>query len=310
MINSINKIYGIGKYDQYDGVVPLTKNQVFFGFNGSGKSTLSDIFYSLSDEEHSKKLLERKTLQRDDGTISNDPEIILGTDTNDLIFRDGSWNSRQNIFVFNDQYIDDYVTLRGNHDIDKEQLILGKEGNRLNRQKLTYENDFKVCLQNINEVISNNKEICNNLGVGKNKISINNWNKRITNIAKISLYTESQKKVVEKNLEGQKVYNKQLQRLNSWLENLVKHARFLEKNAFATSKGIVELFKNAGISDMQKLPESHAEKGKFAELFKEFNTYLEAAKIQGFRWDKNEYQFTDEATGEVQTITVDFNEDT
>ena len=73
---------------------------------------------------------------------------------------------------------------------------------------------------------------------------------------------------------------------------------------------IVELFKNAGISDMQKLPESHAEKGKFAELFKEFNTYLEAAKIQGFRWDKNEYQFTDEATGEVQTITVDFNEDT
>lgn len=244
MINSINKIYGIGKYDQYDGVVPVTKNQVFFGFNGSGKSTLSDIFYSLSDEEHSKKLLERKTLQRDDGTISNDPEIILGTDTNDLIFRDGSWNSRQNIFVFNDQYIDDYVTLRGNHDIDQEQLILGKEGNRINRQKLAYENDFKVCLQNINEVISNNKEICNNLGVGKNKISVNNWNKRITNIAKLSLYTESQKKIVEKNLEGHKIYNKHLQRLNLWLENLVKHARFLEKNAFATSKGIVELFKN------------------------------------------------------------------
>ena len=46
MINSINKIYGIGKYYQYDGVVPMTKNQVFFGFNGSS-FTIIFLFISL-----------------------------------------------------------------------------------------------------------------------------------------------------------------------------------------------------------------------------------------------------------------------
>ena len=32
----------------------------------------------------------------------------------------------------------------------------------------------------------------------------------------------------------------------------------------------------------------------FAKLFKQLNEYLEAAKIQGFKWDKLSYEFTDE----------------
>lgn len=47
---------------------------------------------------------------------------------------------------------------------------------------------------------------------------------------------------------------------------------------------IAQLFENAGVSDFTKLPDDSAEKGQFAKLFKELNTHLEAAKIQGFVW--------------------------
>lgn len=54
---------------------------------------------------------------------------------------------------------------------------------------------------------------------------------------------------------------------------------------------IVELFKNAGVPEFDKLPDEVSERGKFAKLFKGFNQYLEAAKIQGFKWDKTFYSF-------------------
>lgn len=46
------------------------------------------------------------------------------------------------------------------------------------------------------------------------------------------------------------------------------------------------LFRSAGISNFEKLPDNNAERGMFAKLFKHFNNYLEAAKVQGFTWDK------------------------
>lgn len=55
---------------------------------------------------------------------------------------------------------------------------------------------------------------------------------------------------------------------------------------------IVDLFRIAGIDNFQNLPTDKTEKAKFAKLFKNFNAYLEAAKIQGFSWDKLTYPFT------------------
>lgn len=51
------------------------------------------------------------------------------------------------------------------------------------------------------------------------------------------------------------------------------------------------LFNNAGIPDFSRLPDDVAEKGKFSKLFRELNKYLEPAKIQGFVWDKLDYEF-------------------
>lgn len=54
---------------------------------------------------------------------------------------------------------------------------------------------------------------------------------------------------------------------------------------------IRELFSAAEVSNFEKLPKEDAERARFAKLFKEFNDYLEAAKIQGFQWDKLVYEF-------------------
>ena len=120
MLLSLKKIYGIGKYAHFDGNVELLKNQVFFGFNGSGKSTLSDIFYSLSDEEHCNRLMERKTLQKENGDLPENPQIEIETSDGMLEFLDTKWNHNQNIYVFNDQYIADYVTIINGHDAELE----------------------------------------------------------------------------------------------------------------------------------------------------------------------------------------------
>ena len=66
---------------------------------------------------------------------------------------------------------------------------------------------------------------------------------------------------------------------------------------------IAELFSNAGVENFEKLPDDIAVCRKFAKEFNELNGYLEAAKIQGFRWDISSYM--DDDTGEVIDVTFD-----
>lgn len=66
---------------------------------------------------------------------------------------------------------------------------------------------------------------------------------------------------------------------------------------------ISELFNNEGIENFEKLPGDTTVCRKFAKDFKEFNDYLEAAKIQGFKWGVTSY--VDEITGEVVDVTID-----
>lgn len=54
---------------------------------------------------------------------------------------------------------------------------------------------------------------------------------------------------------------------------------------------IAQLFTTARIENFERLPDNLAERGRFAKLFKVFNLYLEAAKIQGFTWKKLKYEF-------------------
>ena len=56
---------------------------------------------------------------------------------------------------------------------------------------------------------------------------------------------------------------------------------------------ISSIFKAAGIQDFKKLPDDHTERAAFASHFQQFSSILEAAKIQGFSWDKAEYSTED-----------------
>lgn len=66
---------------------------------------------------------------------------------------------------------------------------------------------------------------------------------------------------------------------------------------------IAEMFTNSGIDNFEKLPSDVAVCRKFAKQFKELNDYLEAAKIQGFKWDISTY--VNEDTGEVIEMAFD-----
>ena len=65
---------------------------------------------------------------------------------------------------------------------------------------------------------------------------------------------------------------------------------------------IYDLFESAGVKNFEKLPEEKAAKARFALLFKLFESYLEAAKVQGFTWKKTEYFFAHD--GEAQTSVI------
>lgn len=54
---------------------------------------------------------------------------------------------------------------------------------------------------------------------------------------------------------------------------------------------ISAIFAAAGIEDFMKLPDDLTERAAFAKSFQEFNKILEAAKIQGFTWEKAVYEF-------------------
>lgn len=72
---------------------------------------------------------------------------------------------------------------------------------------------------------------------------------------------------------------------------------------------IKELFKNANIEDFSILPKDQSVIAKFACLFREFNEYLEAVKIQGFKWNKLSYEFKNN-DGKKEAIKVHFDETT
>lgn len=58
-----------------------------------------------------------------------------------------------------------------------------------------------------------------------------------------------------------------------------------EMNRIAES--IEQIFKDNKIENFDSLPKSKEDKQKFAKLFNEYNKYLDAAKIQGFEFDKS-----------------------
>ena len=79
------------------------------------------------------------------------------------------------------------------------------------------------------------------------------------------------------------------------IENLNEMNRLFEN--------IIDIFEGSGISNFEKLPEDMDSCRKFAKDFKEFNAFLEAAKIQGFKWSISSY--TDDTMQEKIDVVID-----
>ena len=91
---------------------------------------------------------------------------------------------------------------------------------------------------------------------------------------------------------------------------------FVEKLEYNLNKlntvfyDITNLFTHAGVLNFETLPEDRSERGKFASLFKIFNDHLEAAKIQGFTWDKTTYLFKHGSGKPTTQVEMTFDETT
>ena len=66
---------------------------------------------------------------------------------------------------------------------------------------------------------------------------------------------------------------------------------------------IERLFRDEEIDNFERLPEDGTVCGKFAKEFRELVSYLEAAQIQGFTWEKKRYE--EEETGEAVEVELD-----
>lgn len=77
---------------------------------------------------------------------------------------------------------------------------------------------------------------------------------------------------------------------------------------------IREIFEADGVEGFSRKPASKEACGKFAKEFIELNRHLDAARVQGFTWDRLEYTFrwegSDGEDGRVDTVAVEFDERT
>lgn len=73
---------------------------------------------------------------------------------------------------------------------------------------------------------------------------------------------------------------------------------------------IKELFLRAGILNFAKIPDDLSERGRFAKLFKELNNYLDASKVQGFKWSQSDYDIKDADGNIIASVTLEIDENT
>ena len=87
--------------------------------------------------------------------------------------------------------------------------------------------------------------------------------------------------------------------LGLFVQKLPKNIRKMNK----IFEDISDIFSSEGIENFEKLPEDIGARNRFAKLFNNFNSYLEAAKIQGFKWGISSY--IDEDTNETIDVLID-----
>jgi len=67
---------------------------------------------------------------------------------------------------------------------------------------------------------------------------------------------------------------------------------------------IKSVFEGYGVQNFERLPDSDAACARFAKLFKQLSDLIEAAKVQGFTWEKPAYEFRHDDGGKTEVAMV------
>lgn len=239
MITQIKEMHNLGKYENFVGNQEIGKQQIIFGFNGSGKSTLSDVFYSLASRKPIS--LNRRTLDKVTGEKAGEISIIFGTETEDIEYSElNNWNKELEIYTFNEQYIKDYVFVNQEYKQDVAQVTMGAEGVKLANEKQGYLQQVNEHILRINNFITSNKELCSELGLGKNKLKEDST-KRLDLIKKLKLFPLSLEAQMQEELKRTVETSEEVQQLSNCIEKI-------------ESINIRELY--VSIADLRKIMES------------------------------------------------------
>ena len=103
---------------------------------------------------------------------------------------------------------------------------------------------------------------------------------------------------MERNIEAAVKLYSGYKPLGLFVQKLPKNVRKMNK----IFEDISNIFSSEGIENFEKLPEDISARNRFAKLFNNFNSYLEAAKVQGFKWDVSSY--IDEDTNETIDVLI------
>lgn len=123
------------------------------------------------------------------------------------------------IYTFNEQYIKDYVLVNREYKQDVALVTMGAEGVKLANDKASYLRQINEHMTKINNFISSNKEICAELGWGKNKFKEDN-NKRLEIIKSLKLFSLSVKAQIQEELEKNVETSKEVQQLLECIEKI------------------------------------------------------------------------------------------
>lgn len=93
--------------------------------------------------------------------------------------------------------------------------------------------------------------------------------------------------------------------LDLFVQKLPQNIEFMDERY----QEIKAVFEADGVEDFIRLPGSMAARKKFSMDFVELNEFLDAAQVQGFTWDQEEFTFTDE-DGEATTVHPQLTERT
>jgi wobble nucleotide-excising tRNase len=135
MINSLNLIRNIGRFDSFTTRTQLERLTLIYAENGRGKTTLSAILRSLGTGDPIP-ISERRRL-----AAQNQPHAIVACTGGppDAMFQNGAWNrTLSDVLIFDDVFVDQNVysglIVGSDHRQNLHELILGAQGVTLNHQ--------------------------------------------------------------------------------------------------------------------------------------------------------------------------------